>query len=237
MKPALAPRLRAGFTMVEVAIATLVLVIVSGALVTALDGLRGAALTGDKSSRLAEQGEVALMKVVEDLRRSGRVVQATAFPYTFDNGDSFFNDAHDHVPANENAAPGEPDFGPDREVVMILPRDEDTLGPPAIVGTPDSIPDLDAGGELIWGAQEFSYVLVTWPDGINRLERRVDGAAPGDVVASWVERIRFDDFNSDPLNVPNSFSMRVQIWLRQPDSRGMVHRWYGEAMVRLRNSE
>lgn len=237
MRPVVASRRRAGFTVIEVAIATLVLVIVSGALVTALDGLRGAALTGDVSSRMAQAGETALMRIVEDLRRSGRVNTGTAFPYTFVDGDSPFNNAHDHPPAVENAAPGDPDFGPDREIVLILPRDQDTLGPPAVVGVPDGIPDLDGGGQLIWGAQEFGYALVTWPDGINRLERRVDGAAPGQVVASWVERVRFDDFNSDPLAVPNSFSVRVQLWLRQPDSRGVVHRWNGEAMVRMRNSE
>jgi hypothetical protein len=163
------------------------------------------------------------------------VTPGTAFPYTFESGDSLFNDAHDHLPADEHAEPGEPDFGSDREIVLILPRDEDTLGPPAVVGVPDDIPDLDVNGELIWGAQEFSYVLVTSPDGINRLERRVDGAAPGQVMASWVERVRFDDFHSDPLAIPNSGSVRVRLWLRKPDSGGTVHRWTGEAMVRMRN--
>jgi len=228
-------RLRAGFTVIEVAVATLVLLVVSGALVTALDGLRGAAMTADVNARLSEAGEKALLAIVEDLRRSGRVTQVTAFPYTFENGDSPFNDAHDHIPADEHCAPGDPDFGPDREIVMILPRDEDTLGPPAVIGVPDSVPDLDAGGELIWGAQEISYVLDTWPDGINRLERRVDGAAPGRVIASWVERVRFDDFNTDPLAIPNSNSVRVRLWMRQPDRRGTVHRWFGEAIVRMRN--
>lgn len=235
MAPQLRSRARAGFTVIEVAIATLVLVIVSGALITAMDGLRGAAVTGDVSSRLAEAGEKALMNIVEDLRRSGRVNTGTAYPYTFENGDSPFNDAHDHVPADEHAEAGEPDFGPDREIVLILPRDQDTLGPPAVPDVPDNIPDLDVDGQLIWGVEEFSYVLETWPDGINRLERRVDGAAPGQVMASWVERVRFDDFNSAPLEIPNSGTVRVRLWLRQPDSRGTVHRWSGEAMVRMRN--
>ena len=235
MAPNVRSRRRAGFTVIEVAIATLVLVVVSGALITAMDGLRGAAMTGDLSSRLSEAGEKALLHIVEDLRRSGRVNPGTAFPYTFEGGDSPFNDVHDHLPADEHAEAGEPDFGPDREIVLLLPRDEDTLGPPAVVGVPDNIPDLDVNGELIWGLEEFSYVLETGPDGINRLERRIDGVGPGQVMASYVERVRFDDFNSAPLEIPNSGSVRVRLWLRQPDSRGTVHRWFGEAMVRMRN--
>jgi len=235
MAPNVRSRRRAGFTVIEVAIATLVLVVVSGALITAMDGLRGAAMTGDLSSRLSEAGEKALLNIVEDLRRSGRVNPGTAFPYTFEGGDSLFNDAHDHLPADEHAEAGEPDFGPDREIVLLLPRDEDTLGPPLVVGVPDNIPDLDVNGELIWGLEEFSYVLETGPDGINRLERRIDGVGPGQVMASYVERVRFDDFNSAPLEIPNSGSVRVRLWLRQPDSRGTVHRWFGEAMVRMRN--
>lgn len=228
-------RRRAGFTVIEVAIATLVLLAVSGALVTAMNGLRGTATTTDVNSRLSEAGEKSLLAIVEDLRRSGRSNVGTAFPYTFEGGDSIFDDMHDHVPAVENGAAGDPDFGPDREIVLLLPRDEDTLGPPAVVGVPDSVPDLDVDGEMIWGDQEISYVLVTWADGINRLERRVDGAAPGRVMASWVERVRFDDFNTDPLNITNSNSVRVRLWMRQPDERGLVHRWFGEAVVRMRN--
>lgn len=235
MKTRLRSSRRTGFTLIEVAIATTVLLVVSGALITAMNGLRGAAVTGDVTSRLSEAGEKALLRIVEDLRRSGRVNQGTAFPYTFENGDSPFDDMHDHVPADEHAEVGEPDFGPDREIVLVLPRDEDTLGPPAVAGVPDNTPDLDANGELIWGLEQFSYVLETGLDGVNRLERRVDGVAPGQVVASWVERVRFDDFNSAPLEIPNSGSVRVRIWLRQPDSRGTVHRWFGEAMVRMRN--
>lgn len=236
MKSRIVPsRRRAGFTVIEMSIAAVVLLVVSSALVAALDGLRGAAMTTDVNSRLSEAGEKALLAIVEDLRRSGRATTVAAFPYTYENGDSVFDDVHDHAPATENAAPGEADFGPDREIVMLLPRDEDTLGPPAVVGNPDGVPDLDGNGELIWGDLQFSYVLVTWPDGINRLERRVDGAAPGSVVASWVERVRFDDFNTDPLTVTNSNSVRVRLWMRQPDARGMVHRWFGEAIVRMRN--
>lgn len=227
---------RAGFTVIEVTVATLVLLAVSGALVTALNGLRGAARTADVSSRLTEAGERALLDIVEDVLRSGRVNPGgTAFPYTFDGGDSPFDDVHDHVAADEHAEAGEPDFGLDREIVLILPRDEDTLGPPAAVGVPDDVPDLDGNGNLVWSLDEISYVLVTWPDGINRLERRVNGAAPGQIVASWVERVRFDDFSSDPANIGNSGSVRVRLWLRQPDARGTVQRWSGEAMVRMRN--
>lgn len=228
-------RLRAGFTVIEVAVAAVVLLMISGALVTALDGLRGAAMTTDVGSRLSEAGEKALLAIVEDLQRSGRVTTVTAFPYTFEGGDSPFDDMHDHAPAAKNGAAGDADFGPDREIVLLLPRDEDTLGPPPVVGTPDNIPDLDVDGQLIWGDQQISYVLVTWADGVNRLERRVDGAGPGRVLGSWVERVRFDDFNTDPLAIPNSNSVRVRLWMRQPDDRGTVHRWFGEARVRMRN--
>jgi hypothetical protein len=121
---------------------------------------------------------------------------------------------------------GDPDFGVTREIVFVLPQDADG----------DQVPDIDAAGDLIWGAAELSYVLVTRADGINYVERRTDGAN-GQVIGMFVERLAFDDNDSTQLSpdpVPLG-AIRVQVFLRQVDQEGLVRRYAASATVRMRN--
>jgi hypothetical protein len=76
-------------------------------------------------------------------------------------------------------------------------------------------------------------VLVTAADGVNELQRRVNGASPT-VLARGVERILFDTSAIDPVGVPVR-AVRVRLWLRLPDVEGTVHRHFAEAVVRLQN--
>ena len=137
-------------------------------------------------------------------------------------------DLHTHVGAIKHAQPGEAGFGLDREVVFLLPADFDA----------DGVPDVDANGQLVWDPQQASYTLITRPDGINYLERRVGGLNPTK-VAMFVERIAFDDTASTTLpGVPAVpvRAIRIQLFLRQTDAKGQVHRFTARATVRMRNS-
>ena len=86
---------------------------------------------------------------------------------------------------------------------------------------------------MVWSADQYSYAVVARRDGSNALQRRVNGG-PGRMVASHVERITFDDNTSSGFQVPLR-AIRVRIWLRERDSRGSIHRYFTEAVVKLRN--
>jgi hypothetical protein len=166
-------------------------------------------------------GATTLSSILADLRVSGL---AAPYPYLFEDGDADapFDD-HDHAPAQELAAAGDDDFGPNREIVFLRPADDDS----------DGVPDFEPDGALAWGADEISYVLTTGADGINVLERRINGQ-PGRVVARFVERVTFDDINTSGFEVPLG-AVRVRIWFRLPDGKGGTFRYSVEATVRLRN--
>lgn len=225
---------RRGFTLVEMAIAATILLLLSGALVSSLDSLRDATLTSSVDSKLQEAGERAMRTIIDDLRRSGQVgIGPVNYPGFFVDGNAAGDfAAHAHPPIIQNAVAGEPGFGFSREIVFLLPRDADTWGPPAVAGVPDGIPDLDLNANLVWDPTEFSFVLITGVDGTNRLERRSDAAAPS-VVASFVERVLFDDITTDPTMRP--FAVRIRLFLRQADSQGVVHRYQTDATVHMRN--
>jgi len=218
---ATARRARAGFTLLEVVISAAILFLLAGTLVGALESMRGLTAASEVRSGLQDAGERALARIVADMRRSGFTPN---YPYLFDDGNAVGAfAAHAHAPAAKHAKPGQPDFGPSREIVFLQPAD----------GDGDGIPDIDPTGNLVWDAQEFSYVLTTGADGINRLERRIDAANPRN-VASHVERILFEDSASTGFAIPLE-ALRVTIFLRQRDEKGTVQRHQAEAVVRLRN--
>ena len=79
----------------------------------------------------------------------------------------------------------------------------------------------------------MSFVVVTDANGINVLERRIDGATQR-VVAKHVERIVFDDVNTSLGEVPVG-AVRVRIFFRQQDRSGQTFRHSVELTVSLRN--
>lgn len=216
---------RRGTTLVEVAIVAALLTLVVASIGQAIASMHKAETVVATRTRLQQEAIVALEHVLDDLRLSGFVnANGASYPTLFTGGappPAFA--AHAHPPAVEHAAPGEPDFGPDRELIFALPADADG----------DGRPDLDANGDLVWDARSFSYVLVTGPDGVNQLQRRIDNAQPR-AVADHVERVLFDDATTTGFALPLD-SVRVRLWLRMPDDEGIVHRHFIEGLVRLRN--
>ncbi len=212
---------RAGLGLLELLIAAAILTLFLGGLAFSSRSMLRLGLASDVRGTALELGATTLAVVVEDLRLAG---VHGPYPYLFDDGDAQAPfDAHDHAPALEQAAPGEPDHGPNREIVLSLPADDDG----------DGEPDFDPDGALLWSAHEVGYALVTAADGVNQLERRVDGRTQR-VLARHVERVRFDDALSSGFELPLG-SIRVRLWFRLPDGKGGTFRHRAEATVGLRN--
>lgn len=222
-------RARRGATLLEVVISATLLLMTAGATITSIADMRGAATTATTNTRLAEQGQRAMARIIDDLRRSGFALEnGKVFPHLFEEGDAAPEfDLHDHVPAQQAAVFGSPDYVAPRAIVFLQPGDADLPGTPGF-----GRPDVGADGELVWDAREFSYVTTTI-NGRNVLQRRVDGVAPT-TVCSDVEWIRFDDSATPGAQIPAT-ALRVQLALRALDGEGRVVRWRSEAVVRLRN--
>lgn len=206
-------------------ISTSLLVIVMGSLAWAMTGLRGLVSSGRDRAALQSSGQMALIEMIEELRHSGVVqLEGVRYPVIFENGDPGENHPGlEHEPALNHSEPGDPDFGRDREIIFRLPLDQDG----------DRRPDLDENGELLWSADEISYVVVTRADGENYLERRVNGASPR-MLCRFVERLVIDDAESSAFDCPLG-CVRVRLFLRKRDGQGVVHRYLTEGVVALRN--
>jgi prepilin-type N-terminal cleavage/methylation domain-containing protein len=220
--------LRAGYTLLELMIGMTILLLLVGSLMQSLASLSRGATYASIDSELQAQGEHALRTVIASLKPSGRTTLGpppdNAFPYLFLDGDAQGGYAASaHAPAVHTAAAGDDDFGPNREIVFLQPADLDA----------DNRPDIDGAGRMIWSANQYSYVVVTRADGVNVLQRRIDGVAARD-IASHVERITFDDNASSGFQVPLR-AIRVRIWFRRTDEKRALHRFFTEAVVKLRN--
>lgn len=224
-------RARRGFTVLEMTIAVTILSMLVGSLTLVLRHMRGMTSSSGARSTLQDSAERAMRRISADLSRSGQLVLAggVSYPYLFDDGAAVAPfDIHAHAAASHSAAAGEPDFGPNREIVFALPRESD---PPGTFG--NDVPDIDANANLIWDANEFSYVVITGPDGINYLQRRVNAGAPT-TIASNLERVVFDDSTSTGgALVPDA--VRVRLFFRKVDASGVLHRYSAEQIIKLRN--
>jgi len=216
---------RAGFALLELMIGTLILLLLVGTLTQSLRMLSQGTTSTNIDGALQTQAQNALRSIIASLKPSGFVtVGGNSFPSLFLDGNATgAYAASAHAAATHNASATDPDFGPNREIVFVRPADADN----------DNRPDLDAAGNMIWNADQFSYVVVARPDGSNVLQRRVNGGTIR-TIANHIERITFDDNASSGFQVPLR-AIRVRIWLRDRDARGALHRYFTEAVVKLRN--
>ena len=161
----------------------------------------------------------SLQEIAEDLAYSGFSDDGT-YPYLFPAGDpaaSFADHAHDEPELPVGV--GDPNS---QEVVFLLPADDNG----------DSRPDMDSGGDLLWGSSEFSYVILRDANGMNRVERRTDGGS-GRVLCRNVESLVVDDTESGGLAVPLG-CLRVRMTVSKVVG-GRRLSSTGEVTVRLRN--
>jgi len=216
---------RAGFALLELMIGTLILLLLVGALTQSLRMISQGTASTDIDAELQAQAQHALRSIIASLKPSGVVsVGGNGYPYLFQDGNATgAYAASAHAAPTHSASATDPDFGPNREIVFVRPADADN----------DNRPDLDAAGNMVWSADQCSYVLVSRSDGSNVLQRRVNGGAIR-AIANHIERITFDDNASSGFQVPLR-AIRVRIWLRERDARGALHRYFTEAVVKLRN--
>ena len=200
-------RARAGFSALEMLVAVTVLTMLAGSLTMAIKHMRGLTTTANAQSTVQNSAERAMKRIFDDLARSGAVtLGGVDYPYLFDDGAAAAPfGAHAHAPAQHQAVAGDPDFGPTREIVFALPQESD---PPGTFG--NDVPDIDVNANLIWDVAETSYVLITGVDGINYLQRRVNGATPV-TIATHVERLVFDDNASSGFVIPRRFHSRALV--------------------------
>ena len=256
----LVPNRVRGFSLVEMSIALLVLLLVSGALLSATEGMGRSSSSGRARSRLQQEGAEALLAIQGDLFRSGYVrVQERDYPYVFDGGiaEPPF-EVHGHPPptgADYDKARGL------REIVLVLPADLDRDGRPDRDGDRDGVPELDGNGDglatdeaddvdglwdplahdidpttgVVWSQREVSYVVSTDPDGRDALYRRIDGLPEGARrVARGVVALRIDTPASSGFTLPLD-TVQVHLELRDADRLGAEHVQQFETLVRLRN--
>jgi type II secretory pathway pseudopilin PulG len=216
---------RAGFSVLELSIGMAILLLLIGGLMQSLVSLSRGTDAANVQAELQVQAEQAQTAILHDLKLSGFATSGgNAFPYLFVDGNALgAYAASAHPPATHTAVAGDPDFGVNREIVFLQPADADL----------DNRPDVDGNSQMVWSGNQFSYVLVTRADGVNVLQRRVDGLNQR-TIATHVERVTFDDNGTSGFVVPLS-AIRARIWFRKPDERGTIHRFFCEAVVKLRN--
>jgi len=255
---------RRGFTLLELVIVITVLSMLARMLVTTSESMSRITSTGTTVGVLQGEGEDALRQITNDLRRSGfETVDGLEYPYVIDDGapiDPSYA-LHAHAAAPLTAQPEDPDFGPRRTIVFVLPSDLDRDGRPELDADRDGWPELDGNGDgvpsdaaedvehlwdgaentlhpetgLVWSHDEVSYVVVVLADGSRVLQRRVNNdAASARIVARYVERVQFDTPESSGWVVPLG-AVRVRIFFRSTDADGHIFRARNEVTVRLRN--
>lgn len=217
---------RAGFSLLETVVGLSALIVALGALAGTLERVNRASHSAQSESSLQIDSQRALLEIASELRRSGVVVfDDGQFPYIFDGGEPDAGlEHHAHPLPESNAAPADDDFGPSREIVFLLPADEDA----------DGHPDIDVDGWLSWDLDQISYVLVPRA-GRNVLERRVNGLAP-QTIAYDVERVQFDTAESSGWEIPLG-CVRIRLWFRRTDESGELHQWSTETLVALNTTE
>jgi prepilin-type N-terminal cleavage/methylation domain-containing protein len=183
---------------------------------------------GNAKADIEEQGRIAAMGIANELRQSGYYmdpVTGKSYPHIFADGAALWPfSSHAHTPARHHAEVGTSAYGPSREVVFRITADLDG----------DGVRTASATGDIEWGADEISYVLVTAGDGVNQVERRVNGGSPK-IVARYVERMLFDDSATDS-GVPYG-QVRLTLYMRKTTSDGRVVKASYSTIVKMRNYE
>lgn len=212
----------------EVAIGSVLLMLLGATIVESTGSMKRMALTVSTDSALQDHARRALRSMLLDLRRSGFVeLGGLEYPHLFENGvpnENYGAPEHAHAPATKAAVEGDLDFGATKELLFVLPADDDG----------DGAPDVNiATGALQWDdSNMLSYAVVDGADGRTSLVRRTtDGGVR--VVARDVERMWIENWEDNPELPPNG--LRIQLWFRSIDGSGQEYRYRVESWVSLRN--
>ncbi|MDP6387650.1 MAG: hypothetical protein QGI93_15750 [Planctomycetota bacterium] len=255
---------RAGVSLIEVVLAASLLTLLAKTLVESANSMSLVTSRGSIRALLQIEGQKAVNAVISDLGSSAiRTVDGKDYPYTFDDAEADSEYAvHTHELPTMEAVPGDSDFGTLREIVFVRTADLDTDGRPDMDTDLNGVPELDGDGDgvrsesfsdldgiwvagentvdsasgVVWPHTEWSYVLTTRADGINCLQRRM-GADPSTdlTIATHVERLQVDTAATCQWTIPLN-SVRVQIFFRRHDKRGVLFRYTTQVVVALKNA-
>jgi len=216
-------RAESGLTLTEVMIALALAAVLGVLVIRTMGRMDGLQSSHNLEARLHAEGHRALSTIVQDLKRAAfQVATGDDLPYVFDGGVATgAYSMHAHTPAAHEAQPGDEDYGPNREIVFVLPADADD----------DGRPDLVANA-VVWSTDQISYTVTTDTTG-NALVRRINGGSPR-IVARNVERVVFDNARSSGFSIPLA-GVRVQIFFRARDARGVLYQHRAETMVLLQS--
>lgn len=257
-------RRRAGFSLVELTVVISILSVLALGLVQASESMGQLTASGNTQAGLQREGDRAQRTILADLRWAGiRDLDGRRYPHIFDGPDSPSGFAeHSYDPAEQDALPGDPDFGLPHALVFVAPADIDADGRPDFDLNRNGIPELNQDGDdqfsespadlvdwvaadnfieletgLVWSRDEISYVVVTGVDGRNRLERRVNAdPTSAQTVALDVERLEVESAEDTGFEIPTN-ALRIAVHFRKSDLIGTVYRYQIEFVVRLRNGE
>ncbi len=219
---------------------------------------------GNTRALLQHEGKRAARAIVTEISHSAaRTLNGKTYPYVFQDATAVYPfESHSHTLPTMAAMSGDPDFGTLQELVFVLPADHDGDGRPDMDLDMNGTPELDGNGDgvrseswddldgiwfpsqntvdstngVVWDHDEISFVLTTGPDGINRLERRVNGDADSaKVLARDVERVEIDTDATSQWSIPVD-SVRLRIFFRRMDKRGSLYRHEIELVVAFKNT-
>lgn len=200
---------RAGFSLVEMAVATTVLVTLGAGLTLAVDRLRNYTAQGSAESSLELEAARAKAIINADLRRAGFYTDSAGadWPQLIDSITS---------PGSREVLYKQPALG------VVGGEGEDKNRTLALV---------DENGNRVWDERVFRLRLGA--DG--RLLRLIDDAQPM-TVARHVEQVVIEDNTSSGYTVPLD-ALRVRLDFARLDENGRSLRLRTEWIVQLRNRD
>ncbi len=254
---------QSGVSLIEVVLVSAILTLLAKTLGESSDSMSRMTNRGSTRTLLQIEGHKTMDALIEGLGHSSvRTLNGKSYPFTFDDADAGVQfSEHTHALPTMEAQDGDSDFGTLREVVFVLPADLDSDGRPDMDVDLNGVPELDGDGDgvrsesfddidglwdpltatidsetgVVWDHTEHSIVLVTDSDGVNRLQRRLDGdATTAQTIATHVERIQVDSPATSLWTIPLN-SLRIQVFFRRLDSRGVLFSHTAEVVVALKN--
>jgi len=223
-------RARAGLSLVEVLVSAMLLVLFSTAVLSAMTSATIAYSTERTFAAMQMDGRRALRAVAAELRMAGNIPNDAPgqpqYPYVFEDGKALgtFNHPNRHDPAAQHVPSGSGAFGECREICFLIPEDIDG----------DGLLTDGATGDIEWCDEDIAFVLITGDDGINRLQRWVDGAET-DTLAMFVERVTFDTIRTDPTIAWDE--VVITIYMARPARTGVWLQVQESTTVKMRNSD